>query len=167
MDRLQQARDFAIRVHGDQLYGDRPYAYHLDAVVDLLKPYGEAAQVAGYLHDVVEDTEVTVDEVAEIFGPLIAACVGILTDEPGDNRKARKVKTYKKMSAVTGEEELALIVKAADRLANMEACIADEKQDLLQTYKNEHEAFRKAVFRDGLCPDLWERLERAAGHSDW
>ena len=119
------------------------------------------AQVTGFLHDVVEDTAVTVDEVADTFGPQIAACVGILTDDRGENRNARKVKTYEKMSHVTGEQELALIVKAADRLANMEACIADRKQSLLKTYEDEHDTFKKAAYRDGLCPDLWESIEQA------
>jgi (p)ppGpp synthase/HD superfamily hydrolase len=82
------------------------------------------AQATGYLHDVVKDTDATLDEVAELFGPLIAACVGILTDEPGEDRKARKVKPHQKMARVTGALELVLVVKAADRLANMEACIA-------------------------------------------
>ncbi len=161
MDKLAQAREFAVREHGDQLYGDKPYVHHLDAVVGLLVPYGVEAQVVGYLHDVVEDTDVTVDEVAETFGSRIAACVGILTDVPGKNREARKIKTYKKMARVTGERTLALVVKAADRLANMEACIADQKQALLETYKGEHEAFKKAVYRDGLCPDLWESIDQA------
>ena len=56
---LDQARAFALAAHGDQMYGARPYSFHLDAVVRLLSPYGIEAQVIGYLHDVVEDTEVS------------------------------------------------------------------------------------------------------------
>ncbi len=38
------ARNFAIKAHGEQLYGECPYVVHLDAVAALLEPYGEEAQ---------------------------------------------------------------------------------------------------------------------------
>ena len=60
---LDKARAFALTAHGSQMYGDRPYAFHLEAVVSLLSGYGTDAQIVGYLHDVIEDTRVTEDEV--------------------------------------------------------------------------------------------------------
>jgi hypothetical protein len=74
---------------------------------------------------VVEDTDATVSQVQERFGDLVARCVALLTDAPGDTRKARKAKTYAALAQVSGDEELALVVKAADRLANVRACVAD------------------------------------------
>jgi guanosine-3',5'-bis(diphosphate) 3'-pyrophosphohydrolase len=156
---LDQARAFALAAHGDQKYGDRPYAYHLDAVVTLLAPYGEEAQAIGYLHDVVEDTGVSVDEVRSRFGEHVAACVSLLTDEPGENRKERKAKTYAKLSGVTGANEMALIVKAADRLANVRACVADRERRLWEVYRGEQPAFRQAAYRSGLCEPLWRELD--------
>lgn len=158
---IDQARTFAVEAHGVQKYGDKPYIHHLESVVNILEPYGNEAKIIGYLHDVVEDTLVSNDEVRSVFGDLVADCVAIVTDEPGINRKERKKKTYRKMSQVTGEETLALIVKAADRLANVQACLSDGNAVMLGKYQEEHDSFTRAVYRAGLCEDIWERLNQA------
>lgn len=158
---LNKARSYAIKAHGDQKYGDKPYIHHLEAVVKILEPYGNDAQVIGYLHDVAEDTHVSIEDIEKEFGPFVADCVAILSDEPGANRKERKAKTYEKMAKVSGKEQMALIVKAADRLANIEACISDRNMSLFNMYKNEHEAITKAVYRQGLCEDIWNRINKS------
>ena len=158
---IEKARDYAIAAHGEQKYGDKPYIHHLEAVVKILEPYGNGAKLIGYLHDVAEDTHISIKEIEKEFGPFVAACVAMLSDEPGANRKERKSKTYEKMSKVAGKEELALVVKAADRLANIEACISDKNMSLLSMYQNEHEAFSKAVYRQGLCDDIWKRINKS------
>ncbi|MEZ5472650.1 MAG: HD domain-containing protein [Marinicella sp.] len=157
----QQARQFAIENHGEQRYGEHPYAVHLDAVAHIAEPFGDNAVAVAYLHDVVEDTEVSLSEIEKLFGSLVADCVAILTDEPGDSRKERKAKTYEKMNLVSGETELALIVKVCDRLANVKACVADNNTRLLKVYQQEQATFRSAVYRPGLCDDLWQELEAA------
>ena len=154
-----QARSFAIAAHGTQMYGAHPYSYHLDAVAAIAGDYGEAAVVTAYLHDTVEDTDATLAQVEKEFGSDIAACVDLLTDADGANRKARKAKTYAKLAQVSGPLELALIVKAADRLANVRACVHDQNERLLQIYRGEHEEFRLAAYRSGLCDVLWTELD--------
>ena len=136
---LDQARAFALAAHGDQMYGARPYSFHLDAVVRLLSPYGIEAQVIGYLHDVVEDTEVSEGEIRQHFGRLIAECVGLLTDAPGANRAERKARTYARLATVDGPAELALVVKVADRLANVRTCLIDDRRGLREVYSREHQ----------------------------
>jgi len=158
---LEKARQFAIDNHGSQRYGSKPYAFHLDWVVLLLESYGEEAQVIGYLHDVVEDTDVTVEQVEQLFNDKIAQAVSILTDQPGATRKERKDKTYHRMAQVTGELEIALIVKTADRLANVLATLENKRLDKFNMYKNEHVQFKSAVYRPGLCEDLWLQLTEA------
>jgi guanosine-3',5'-bis(diphosphate) 3'-pyrophosphohydrolase len=113
----------------------QPYIFHLDATAALLESYGEQAQVVGYLHDVIEDTSVTELEIAEKFSLFISRCVALLTDAPGDSRKERKSKTYARLASVEGDEQLALIVKTADRLANVRACVKDGNQRLLAIYQ--------------------------------
>ncbi len=159
---IQQARAFAIQAHGDQRYGAHPYAVHLDAVAALARPYGELAQVIAYLHDTVEDTPVTEAEIRAQFGDTAARCVALLTDQPGANRKERKEKTYAKMAEAKDDLNLALLVKAADRLANLRACVADQHERLLAVYKAEHPTFRQAAYREGLCDPLWQELDRLA-----
>lgn len=157
---IRTARDYAIKAHGAQMYGQHPYSYHLDAVATALEPYGAEAQIVGYLHDVVEDTETTLDEVREVFGPLPAACVALLTDQPGANRKERKARTYAKLAEVNGPEVLALVVKAADRLSNVRACVADSNPRLWELYRSEQEVFKQSAYRPGLCDELWAELDQ-------
>lgn len=152
------ARAFALERHGEQRYGDQPYHVHLDAVARLAAPYGEQAEVIAYLHDVVEDTDTPLSEIEARFGDFVAACVAILTDEAGADRPTRKARTYAKMAAVSGPETLALVVKAADRLANVQACIAGEQQALFEKYRQEQAAFYQAAYRPGLCDTLWAAL---------
>lgn len=153
------AREFAIAAHGTQMYGIHPYSFHMDAVASLVRKYGETAETLAYLHDVVEDTQVTLEDIEKLFGSLVANCVAILTDEPGQNRKERKTKTYAKMAKVTGEENLALLVKAADRLANFRASVADKNDRLIDIYKSEYPHFKAAAYRKNLCEEFWQELE--------
>jgi (p)ppGpp synthase/HD superfamily hydrolase len=80
----EDARAFAIVRHGDQRYGQRPYVTHLAAVRAVLRDFdiGGALGVAAWLHDLVEDTPTTRDEVAERFGPAVAALVWAATPLP-------------------------------------------------------------------------------------
>lgn len=169
---VNEARAFALTAHGNQRYGSRPYAFHLDAVAELLSPYGTDAQVIGYLHDVVEDTSVSEIDIRDRFGELVADCVSVLTDSPGSSRAERKARTYARLARVSGATELALVVKAADRLANVRSCLADQRDRLWEVYRLEHPAFRRAAYRRGLCEPLWTELDallqaataRPAGH---
>lgn len=162
---VAQARAFAIASHGDQKYGDHPYSFHLDAVASLLEPFGERAQVVGYLHDVAEDTSVPIETLREKFGGLIADCVLLVTDAPAadHSRAERKAKTNAKLADVAGEKQLALIVKAADRLANLRMSASGGKGSKLEMYRHEHAAFRAAAFRAGLCDQLWLEMDRILG----
>ncbi|MCW5201811.1 HD domain-containing protein [Desulfobulbus sp. US4] len=160
---ITKAREFALKHHGEQKYGEHPYVVHLDAVAELVQQYGETAVVIAYLHDVVEDTDASLHDIKKEFGGLIADCVAVLTDEPGGDRKERKGKTYSKMARVCGETEIALLVKAADRLANMRACVADKKERLLKVYKAEYPVFKEAVYRPGMCEEIWVELTGLAG----
>ena len=148
-----------------QKYGTRPYAFHLDAVADLAAAYGEDARAIAYLHDVVEDTAVSVPDIEAIFGSRIAECVSLLTDKSGADREKRKASSYAVLATLEGSGRIALVVKAADRLANVRACLQDGKFDLWERYKREHRQFRQAVYRPGLCEPLWAELERLLGEA--
>jgi (p)ppGpp synthase/HD superfamily hydrolase len=160
---IDRARQFAVERHGDQKYGDLPYWVHLDRVATLARDYGSDAVVIAYLHDVVEDTATTLDEIAAEFGSFVSRCVHVVTDEPGADRRERKARTYRKMAQVDGELEVALIVKAADRLANLRACTSSGNERLLAVYRREQPVFRDAVFRPDLCDPLWREIELLVG----
>ncbi|MBK8209172.1 MAG: bifunctional (p)ppGpp synthetase/guanosine-3',5'-bis(diphosphate) 3'-pyrophosphohydrolase [Rhodospirillales bacterium] len=160
---LTLARAFAVEAHGAQRYGTRPYADHLDEVAAILQPHGETAIAVGYLHDVLEDTAVAPDELDRIFGELVGRCVRLLTDPPGASREARKAETWRKLRAIPrgAPEEIALLVKTADRLANVRACLRDDPGGKLAMYRREHQAFRAAVLRPASDPTLWHELDQA------
>jgi len=72
-DRMNKAREFAVKAHGDQMYGKFKYSYHLDQVKsELMKlehsgwDVHEDAYVVAYLHDVLEDTDTTYGQVFDL-----------------------------------------------------------------------------------------------------
>ena len=141
----------ALKAHGDQMYGQHPYSVHLDEVADLCEPFGEDAQVIAYLHDVLEDTALPKEAITAAFGLFTTACVELVTDPPGPNRKARKEALYAKLKAiqVASPLALALVIKTADRLANVKAAIRDGNEKLIRMYTRENGRFFMACWRPG------------------
>jgi (p)ppGpp synthase/HD superfamily hydrolase len=160
-----KAKEFASDAHEGQLYGEFPYTKHLNMVAFLVEPYGYDAQVLAHLHDVVEDTNVTVDDIKNNFDSFIADCVELLSDPPGKNRKERKKLLNERLSKLDSSKYLVLVVKTADRVANFVMCIVDKNISLFKMYQKEHEEFKKAVYREGLCEHLWNLLEEAMKYS--
>ena len=144
------ARWFAIAAHGDQMYGQHPYSYHLDDAVNelidhvielpVLRFYDhQVIMCATYLHDVLEDTETSIKALDGLFEEPIGELVRAVTDGPGKNRKERKKGVYKAIQAVG---PAALAVKLADRLANAKtAGLAKGESDLLKMYRKEQTDF--------------------------
>ena len=96
---VARAKAFAIashrRIDHRRKYSHQPYEVHLKAVADLVATVSDDAEMlaAAWLHDIVEDTEVTLEQVGDAFGAAVAQLVFELTDvsRPGDgNRAARK-----------------------------------------------------------------------------
>ena len=120
-----------------------------------------------WLHDVVEDTKVTETQLADTFGWTVSQAVSVLSDPPGKNRKERKERLHKRLRTLDGHNPVrraVLLVKTADRLANMRAA-SEKNPKLLKMYRKEHAAFRAAVWRPGLCDLLWEQIEALAEES--
>src|SRR5829696_6747959 len=93
---VREALEVARQAHSGQVRGGsggRPYIEHPVAVAECLAEQGFSEEVlaAGLLHDVVEDSELTVDEIRERFGKRVAELVDVLTDdasiEPYELRK--------------------------------------------------------------------------------
>ncbi|RAJ35953.1 GTP pyrophosphokinase [Kitasatospora sp. SolWspMP-SS2h] len=99
-----------------------PYITHPLAVTMILAQLGAdtTALVASLLHDTVEDTEVTLDQVAEDFGPEVAYLVdGVTKLEKVDFGAAAEPETFRKMLVATGDDVRVMVIKLADRLHNM------------------------------------------------
>lgn len=173
MDRITQARDYAIRAHWGQRYGTKPYIDHLDEVAGILRDeYGpELLTIAGYLHDVLEDVaRIRKSEIVDLFGEQVGALVQFCTDEPGATRKIRKAATYERAAQeiqryLAGDPTFGYVrngirVKLADRLANVRNCRRDGVTGLLDMYTKEHAAFRAVYYiQDSTTGTLWAQLD--------
>lgn len=145
------SRSFAIRAHGKQRYGKNSYVVHLDHVVSVLIRFGIRNSVlydAAFLHDVIEDTDVDFCDLSDRFSNEVATIVDACTDGPGKTREEKKQHPYLLIPKTEG----AIYVKLADRIANMEACFAEGKDDLLLMYRDEHKGFSAALYSNDAGP---------------
>lgn len=160
-------RDFAQYWHTDQKYGEYPYVKHLDDVYNVLLRYGfthEFFKTVAYLHDVLEDTKCTFQELKEEFGAAVAFTVERVTNEPGKNRKERSEKTYPK----TREDQFSVVLKLADRIANVEESIRT-KSPLFKMYKKEFDSFVDGLGVGGPCgfaSIMWDDLNKLMHSED-
>jgi (p)ppGpp synthase/HD superfamily hydrolase len=154
---ILEAKDYAIKAHKDQRYGEYPYSYHLNMVVNnLVTLWPDVSQdviVAAWLHDVVEDCSKPIDEIEALFGPYVAVLVGLVTDCDGANRKERHEKTYPR---IAGNLD-ACKIKLADRLANSQFA-SQNNPGMLKMYKKEYPYFKQVLFKEELA-QAFEALE--------
>ena len=157
-DMIQIASLFAAEKHKDQKYGSNNYTSHLSDVVRTLKEFGVTdvdMLSAAWLHDVVEDTDTSVDEIKNMFNDRVADLVWRVTNEPGKNRAERHEKTYAKIKASPD----ALRLKLADRIANVRTSKVDNEK-LFKMYKKEYKGFKNELYSSGLHEDMWNELDR-------
>ncbi|MEA2155723.1 MAG: hypothetical protein QOE11_1863 [Solirubrobacteraceae bacterium] len=127
--RYEQALAFAAEAHGAVRQArkgtDFPYVSHPIRVAEILSRFwcGEDAVVAGFLHDVIEDSRTTAGDISSAFGPRVAALV-VAVSEPDKSlpRKTRMQQTIDHLAHERDEDVLALV--AADKLDNIRS-IAD------------------------------------------
>lgn len=124
-DALNRAYVFAMKKHGGQLRtsGD-PYYSHPIEVAGILTRFKLdcASIIAGLLHDTVEDTDTTVEEVRELFGDQVASLVDGLTKLAMIEQKSgssKQAENFRKLLLAMSEDIRVLLIKLADRLHNM------------------------------------------------
>ncbi len=160
METVEKAKAFATELHAGQEYGDGPYTVHLEAVANEARLHNLSDDIvaAAWLHDTLEDTNTTYEELVTLFGRKIALLVEGVTDEPGKNRRERALKTLPKTRTL-GSDAVAL--KLCDRLANVKACVDGiGNVNLLKMYKQEYPVFRSALHEFGELPFIWQELDR-------
>ncbi len=168
LDRLGAAYDFARQHHGEQLRasGD-PYYSHPVAVADLLvdAKLDEVTIMAGLLHDVVEDTPVTLREISERFGDDVADLVnGVtkLTRLEYRSEESKQAENFQKFILATVNDIRVLMVKLADRLHNMRTLHHLKSQDKrLRIARETMEIYAPLARRVGLYHAASELEDRA------
>jgi len=127
-DRLGACFDFADHAHGDQRRDSgQPYLTHVVEVCKILLDLLESRidttlACAALLHDVVEDTDVTLADVEKTFGKEVASLVEGVTKLSGlhfDSREAAQAENFRKMLLSMSKDLRVIFIKLADRLHNM------------------------------------------------
>ena len=124
--RLDKAILFAMKAHAGQYrkYGDTPYIYHPIECLSIATTltHDEDVRIAALLHDTVEDTEVTLEDIEKAFGPRVRMLVDSETEktDPNISREAswlqRKEQSLKELETAPIETK---IIWLSDKVSNM------------------------------------------------
>lgn len=147
----EEAFEFARKAHGEQQrkYNEEFYIEHPKRVAEIVKtvPHTTEMICAAYLHDVVEDTPVSIEDIQRKFGRNIASLVNELTDEyekknyPHLNRRQRKQKEVERQANISPE---AKTIKLADVIDNTRD-ILENDPGFARKYIREMEALTRAL----------------------
>lgn len=157
---------FAIEAHQstNHLYDGKPYSVHLALVVSYAQKYidiipnecHENVINACWLHDTIEDTRNTYNDIKSISNTTVADIVYALTNEKGKNRNERANDKYYSGIVAT---PFARFVKLCDRLANVKYSV-DTNSRMKEVYQKENSHFIESLFsayeikvqyRDMIC----------------
>src|SRR5205823_14380031 len=159
---LSRAFRFAASAHeGQQRRSGEDFIHHPYGVALILASLrlDEETIAAALLHDVVEDTDTTLDEVKDEFGDEIAKLVdGVtkLTRVQFQSREQAEAENYRKMVVAMAEDVRVILIKLADRLHNMRAIEYLGKQKQVQKAKETLEVYAPLAHRLGIHQMKWE-----------
>ena len=124
VEKIMSAYEFAAEAHKNQRRRTgEPYIIHPIAVAQIIAQVLEldvAPIIAGFLHDVVEDTDYTIKDVEERFGSDVAFLVGVVTKQKKSTYvQSQQVDNFRQILSSVNYDIRALLIKLADRLHNM------------------------------------------------
>ena len=136
---IKKAHDFARDAHaGQKRSSGEDYFIHPCAVVEILADFGfdSSTVIAAFLHDVLEDTPVTADELRDMFGAEILSLVEGVTKLDKlqfNNREEAQAENFRKLFMALARDLRVIIIKLADRLHNMRSLeyLPPEKQQYI------------------------------------
>ncbi|MBM7662084.1 (p)ppGpp synthase/HD superfamily hydrolase [Bacillus mesophilus] len=161
MELVEQARFFAMDAHEGQTrkLSTEPYFVHPEAVAMILQDAGLSDEViaAGYLHDTVEDTEVTISEIRERFGEQVAHIVAGNTEDKSKSWEERKQHTIDLVK--TASFDIKCLI-AADKLDNLRSMLKENEhsaQDIWSHFKRGKK--QQAWYYTNVASSLFENVE--------
>ena len=122
---IRKAFDIALEAHKDmRRKSGEPYIYHPIAVAHICAEeigLGTTSVVCALLHDVVEDTDLTLDDIRGLFGEKEAKIIDGLTKISGvfDQGSSEQAENFRKMLLTLSDDVRVILIKLADRLHNM------------------------------------------------
>jgi guanosine-3',5'-bis(diphosphate) 3'-pyrophosphohydrolase len=160
--RVAEAYRFAVEHHAEQRRqsGER-FISHPLSVARICAGLGLDTEtlMAALLHDTVEDTTVTLDQVRERFGEEVAALVDGLTKIDSltfNSRDEAQAENYRKMLVAMASDIRVIIIKLADRLHNMRTIGALSKQKQIEKSRETLEIYAPLAHRLGIHTVKWE-----------
>ncbi len=164
---INKAREMALALHEGQMYGSVPYSSHLEDVSLTLHSFGHTNPeliAAAWLHDALEDTDITKEGIKEAVGQRVADLVDAVTDDPaGESRKERKARPMRIIPTVPG----AVLLKLADRIANVKRALTSDNPRYIKMYRGEQGNFREALYVEGVADAMWQTLEELLEVPEW
>ena len=159
---LAASFDLAFQLHEGQFRASgEPYIIHPVAVADLLRDIGASSSViaAGFLHDVVEDTDLTPDQLENYFGSEVRALVEGVTKLGGihfTNRTEAQAENLRKMFLAMASDIRVVLVKLADRLHNMRTINSLQTDKQQRIARETREIYAPLANRLGIGHFKWE-----------
>ncbi|WP_438434392.1 RelA/SpoT family protein [Gorillibacterium sp. sgz500922] len=160
--RIREAYEFADQAHQGQLRkSGEPYILHPLAVADILinMQMDATSIIAALLHDVVEDTTVSLDAVRQQFGPTCASIVDGLTKLEKIKFKSKEEhqnENYRKMFVAMAQDIRVILIKLADRLHNMRTLKYQSEESQRRIAEETLEIFCPIAHRLGISAIKWE-----------
>ena len=169
---LTRAYNFAMAAHlGQVRQSGEPYFSHPCEVATILldMEMDTATIAAGLLHDVVEDTDITLEQIKEGFGAEITLLVDGLTKlskvEYASNEE-RKAESMRKMLLAMSEDIRVILIKLADRLHNMRTLGACTREQQLAVAHETQDIYAPLAHRLGIFRIKWELEDLALLYLD-
>lgn len=168
-DLIEKAYYFAYEAHnGQKRKSGEDYIIHPVAVAKILIGFGMDAQsvIAALLHDVVEDTPVTEEDVKKLFGATVALLVDGVTKLgkvplENKNKEEQQAENLRKLLLAMSEDIRVIIIKLADRLHNMRTLHFMPDQKRRDKARETIEIYAPIAHRLGIRP-VKEELEDLA-----
>ncbi|MGH9165761.1 MAG: RelA/SpoT family protein [Acidimicrobiales bacterium] len=161
-DLIRRAYDRAEQAHTGQVRNSgEAYIHHPVAVATIVAGLGldDVTIASALLHDAVEDTGVTVEDLAREFGPEVAAIVDGLTKLERihfDSRQAQQAATMRKMLVAMAKDWRVLIIKLADRLHNLRTIAAMPEHKQKRTAQETLDIYAPLAHRLGIQDMKWQ-----------
>ena len=169
---VKKAFECCVKAHrGQKRYSHEDYYIHPYNVAKIIVSLGMDSQsiAAALLHDVVEDTEVTIDEIKENFGSDVALLVDGVTKIGRLNfstKEQQQAESLRKMLIAMGRDIRVIIIKLADRLHNMRTLDAMPEQKQRDKSLETLEIYAPIAHRLGIRPVKEELEDLAIKHLD-